>query len=94
MAEPLSLSLSLRPWPTKDPSLDTLPNLIARINEQRGAFRNVTEEGLEQEIRALEAGEVPTEASENATTVGAVQDAKAKREELLATREKILKQVA
>ena len=88
------LSLSLRAWPTKDPSLDTLPNLIPRINEQRGAFRNVTEEGLEQEIRASEAGEVTAGACENETAVGIVQDAKAKREEILATREEILKQVA
>ena len=92
MAEPLSLSL--RAWPTKDPGLDTLPHLIARINEQRGAFRNVTEEGLEQEIRALDAGEVPAEAHQDEAAVGAVQDVKAKREEILATREEILKQVA
>ncbi len=92
MAEPLSLSL--RAWPTKDPSLDALPNLIPRINEQRGAFRNVTEEGLEQEIQALEAGEVHAESLENDAQLPAVQDAKGKREEILATREEILKQVA
>lgn len=92
MAEPLSLSL--RAWPTKDPSLDTLPNLIPRINEQRGAFRNVTEEGLEQEIRASEAGEVHAESPETQTQLSSLQDAKGKREEILATREEILKQVA
>lgn len=92
MAEPLSLSL--RAWPTKDPSLDTLPNLIPRINEQRGAFRNVTEQGLGQEIQALEAGEVHAESLKNDAQLPAVQDAKGKREEILATREEILKQVA
>jgi len=92
MAEPLSLSL--RAWPTKDPSLDTLPNLIPRINEQRGAFRNVTEEGLEQEIQASEAGEVHAGSLDDDPQSSAAQDAKGKREEILATREEILKQVA
>jgi len=92
MAEPPSLSL--RAWPTKNPNLDALPNLIPRINEQRGAFRNVTEEGLEEEIRASEAGEVHAGPRENEEQLPAVQDTKGKREEILATRDEILKQVA
>lgn len=92
MAEPLSLSL--RAWPTKNPDFDTLSSLIPRINEQRGAFRYVTEEGLEEEIRASGAGEVHAGPHENDGQLSAVQDAKGKREEILATREEILKQVA
>ena len=55
MADPLSISL--RSWPEDDRVRTSLPYLIARINEQRGSFRNITEASLEEEIRAAEAGE-------------------------------------
>lgn len=93
MAE--SLSLSLRAWPTKDSNSESLPYLIPRINEQRGAFRNVTEHGLEEEIRALEAGEGEAAEDGDAELTGdAAEDSKTKREEILAAREDVLKQVA
>ena len=46
MAEPLLLSLKAI-GPSQD---DSLPSLIQQINNQRGSFRDVTEEDLQQEI--------------------------------------------
>ncbi len=84
------LSLSLRSWPTEDPSSQSLPSKIARINVQKGSFRNITEESLQEEIRALEAGETwAVDGEEN----DAGQDAKSRREEIVAAREEIIKQV-
>ncbi|MCJ1313858.1 RNA polymerase II mediator complex subunit [Agyrium rufum] len=45
------LSISLRAWPPSDPSKDSLQYLIARITDQKGSFRDVTEEALEEDIR-------------------------------------------
>jgi len=92
MAE--ALSLSLRAWPTEDPNSESLPRLIPRINEQRSAFRNVTELGLEEEIRVLEASEVQAEDREVEATGAAAEDSKSKKEEIVAAREDLLKQVA
>jgi mediator of RNA polymerase II transcription subunit 17 len=50
------LQISLRAWPSDDPNANSLPPLIERINKQRGDFRNITEQSLEQEIRDLELG--------------------------------------
>ncbi|KAL8746531.1 MAG: hypothetical protein Q9184_007733 [Pyrenodesmia sp. 2 TL-2023] len=86
MADPLSLSL--RPWPSSDKTKESLPYLIARINEQKGSFRNVTEASLEEEIRAAEAGGAqPTDDEEEG------QNSKAKEDELLKAREQIIQEV-
>lgn len=86
MADPLSLSL--RAWPFSDKTKESLPYLIARINEQKGFFRNVTEASLEEEIRAAEADEAqPTDDAEEG------QDAKSKEDELLKAREQIIQEV-
>ncbi|KAI9757308.1 MAG: IMP 5'-nucleotidase [Chaenotheca gracillima] len=46
------LSLSLRAWPVDDANTKSLPSLIARVNQQPGGFRSLTESGLEEEIAA------------------------------------------
>ncbi|KAL8928990.1 MAG: hypothetical protein Q9208_001433 [Pyrenodesmia sp. 3 TL-2023] len=86
MADPLSLSL--RAWPSSDKRIESLPHLIARINEQKGSFRNVTEASLEEEIRAAEAGEA--QATDDAEEG---QNPKAKEDELLRAREQIIQEV-
>ena len=91
MAE--DLLLSLRSWPSSD-TKDSLPFLIARINEQRGSFRDVTEENLTEEIQALEAGNGIVEESNTAEILDASQDLKSQTEDLTAARLEILKQVA
>ncbi|OAF58526.1 RNA polymerase II mediator complex subunit [Pseudogymnoascus destructans] len=47
---PHNFPMSLRPWPTKEGNGSALPTLISRINAERGQFRNLTEEGLREEI--------------------------------------------
>lgn len=42
----------VRSWPSDEPDQESLPFLISRIIEQKGGFRNVTEESLEAEIEA------------------------------------------
>ena len=49
------MELSIRALPKDLAAKQSLPQLIARIHEQRGHFRNVTEASLEEEIRAAEA---------------------------------------
>lgn len=87
------LALSLRAWPPDDKTTESLPYLIARINEQRGSFRNITEASLEEEIRAAKAGEEEDPPADNDAFQDS-QDDKTKGEELAVAREDIIKRVA
>jgi mediator of RNA polymerase II transcription subunit 17, fungi type len=51
---PGQFPISLRAWPSKDDRTVALPSLISRINNQRGSFRGVTEEALEEELKKSE----------------------------------------
>ncbi|KAL8866264.1 MAG: hypothetical protein Q9174_006400 [Haloplaca sp. 1 TL-2023] len=92
MADPLSISL--RAWPPEDKTTESLPYLIARINEQKGSFRNVTEASLQEEI---DAGADETEAADDdeepSGTAEDAQDIKAKQDDLFKAREKMIKQI-
>ncbi len=90
MAE--DLLLSLKSWPSSD-SKDSLPFLISRINEQRGSFRDVTEDRLADEIRSLEAGDGTIEEPNTGETLDVSLEKKSPREELSAARLEIVKQV-
>lgn len=91
MADPLSISL--RTWPSPDPTADSLPYLIARINEQKGSFRNITEASLEEEIRSIEAGESQSTHAPDPQHEGEEkEDGKDKVDELATAREEIIKQ--
>lgn len=92
MADPFPISL--RAWPAQDTNNDTLPSLIARINEQRGSFRNISESNLEEEAQVVHTREISLEDQTNALSGVDSQDVKARREEVSAAREEILKQVA
>ena len=48
------LLLSLRAWSGETLKDEDIPFLIARINAQRGSFRNITESSLEQEVEAAD----------------------------------------
>ena len=67
-----ALLLSLKAWPEQDPSSKALSSLIPLIQRQRGAFRNVNEAVLEEEIAAAAAAEA---ASAAATSQDDVADA-------------------
>lgn len=51
---PGQFPISLRAWPSKDDKRVALPSLISRIEKQRGSFRSVTEEALEEELKGGE----------------------------------------
>lgn len=53
---PNDFRISLQSWPSKhnDPN-SSLPGLIQRINFERGSFREISEESLQQEIAEEEA---------------------------------------
>ncbi|KAH8689974.1 putative RNA polymerase II mediator complex component SRB4 [Talaromyces proteolyticus] len=53
MEQGSSLTLPLRAQVNSGTKTDNLPTRIAQINAQRGSFRNVTEQSLEDEIAAL-----------------------------------------
>ncbi|KAK6518477.1 RNA polymerase II mediator complex subunit [Arthrobotrys conoides] len=48
------LLLSLTSWPDPDPQITSLSSLIPRIQSERGPFKNVTEDSLNEEIAAAE----------------------------------------
>ncbi|KUL89249.1 hypothetical protein ZTR_03778 [Talaromyces verruculosus] len=52
MEQGASLMLPLRPQKAKSSKKDNLPIRIAQINAQRGSFRNITEQSLQEEIKA------------------------------------------
>ena len=90
------LSVPLRAWPASKPRHDSLPFLIARINEQKRSFRNVSEQSLEEEIQALEAGESQKENSEPLPKRAKAEttDSKTRKEEMLTARLEILQQAS
>ena len=89
MAE--TVPLSLRALPKVDPNKESLPFLISCINNQRGSFRNFTEESLEEEIRLQENGQL--EPLEEEAPAEDTQDVKPRQEELAEARQEMLTQV-
>ena len=81
-------SLSLRAWPTKNTSTPPLATLIERIQTQKGSFRNVTEQSLEEEIAAQESGE-GAEGESSESDEG--EDEKSKKEQLFEAKGELLK---
>ena len=86
------LAISLRAWPSDDKTNESLPYLIARINDQRGSFRNITEASLEEEIRRAERGE-EIDLSADEDGVPDSQDNEDKGEELAVAREDMIKRI-
>ena len=54
-------TISIKAQPVEDPSQHSITFLIKRLLDQKGAFRNVTEESLEAEIQAQAAGSSPSD---------------------------------
>lgn len=86
--------ISLRAWPPADVSKDLLPSLISRINQQRGSFRNITEDSLEEEIRNAQDGDPSSTDQSNTPLEDDTRDLKSRAEEVATAREEILKHVA
>ena len=91
------LSLPLQAWPAKDPNENSLPYLISRINAQRGSFRNITEESLQEEIEAIETGQAQPELENTALSDSEdddAHDATPQTEDVQHARGEILKFIA
>ncbi|KAL9130703.1 MAG: hypothetical protein Q9217_001182 [Psora testacea] len=87
------LSISLQAPPTVDPEKHSLQYLIARINEQKGSFRNVTEVSLEEEIRNDADGEIAVGDEGSLVAVEEVEDIRSKKDEVYKARDEMLKQI-
>lgn len=93
MPEPLTVSL--QPWPKPDKEKDSIGYLIQRINAQKGSFRNVSEQSLEEEIRLEKADKVVDEDEmEVEETTEEVADGESTREDLYKARAQIDQQLA
>lgn len=92
---PDRLSISLQAFPTVDKEKDSLKYLISRINQQKGSFRNVSEQSLEEEIDAQKNGKTNTDDldEQDADIVQEAEDAKTKQEEVAQAREDMIKQI-
>ena len=91
-ASTIPFPLSIRPWPAKEDTSDSLPYLINRIVAQRGHLRNITEASLEKEIIALETGE-ERDAVKDEDEGARPQDVEFRRKELYAARVEMLKYI-
>ena len=87
------LSLSLQAFPNVDKDKESLKYLISRINQQKGSFRNVTEQSLEEEIQAQEAGKTFPDEQDIVDTNEKVEDVKTKQEEVTQAREDMIRQI-
>ena len=87
------LSLSLQAFPTVDKEKDSLEYLISRITQQKGSFRNISEQSLQEEIEAQKAGKPDAEDQDTLDTVEEVEHVKTKQEEVAQAREDIIKQI-
>lgn len=91
---PPSFPLSLRPWPRERPDADPLPYLISRIHEQRGHFRNITENGLIEEIQAESDGAVKEEETDSEDERAQEQDIERRRREVYEARGEMIRNIA
>lgn len=87
-----SLSLSLQVFPPPDKEKESLQYLIQRVNAQRGSFRNVTEQSLEEEIQCLEARGGKNDEQSVLGPAPEAEDATTRKEEVTEARGEILKQ--
>lgn len=96
-SQPVSQPLSLQAWPAVDKDKESLQYLISRINEQKGSFRNVTEESLEEELRHLGNGGDPDAVASGGDTneqdITDAEEPSTKKDSVYKAREEILKHV-
>ncbi|KAA8568905.1 hypothetical protein EYC84_007882 [Monilinia fructicola] len=89
---PSGIPLSLRPAPTNTSNSSIpLPQLIARINAERGGFRNLSEDSLRQEIAEAELG--GDEEENESSSEEEVEEEPDRMKELLTARDEILGQI-
>lgn len=86
-------AISLRTLPRDESEKQSLAYLIARINAQKGLFRNITEDSVRQEIRETTDGvQLSDEAEDDeSSSENESVDGKSRREEVLAARDEVIK---
>jgi mediator of RNA polymerase II transcription subunit 17 len=89
---PGQFPISLRAWPSKDDKAVPLSSLISRINSERGSFREVTEEGLAEELRKDEEG-IDISKDDGESEVEDVDEEPDRTKELMKARGEILGQL-
>ena len=87
------ISISLPTSTNVNPEKQSLKYLITRINEQKGGFRNVSEQSLEEEIAAGTDDDAMFDDETNSRSDEDVEDIKSKRERVSKAREEMLKQI-
>lgn len=85
-----SFPLSLRPVHRKRDA-ETLSQVIGRINEERGHFRNITEDNLQAEVEAKTSHVAGEEVTEDEVII--VEDLGTRRKEIYAARADLIKLV-
>ena len=88
------LSLSLRPWSSPNIHQENLHFLISRIKQQRGSFRQLTEQSLQEEVELNEPEDAEVAKSDDSVPRGRIDDGKSRKEKLSAARDEIYKQIA
>lgn len=83
---PGSVPVSLRPWPTEDPGSEDLQLQLQRLYQQRGHFRHIIEEGLQEEINNVEDGPVNVMEGVESTETLAATGEKERRAEIYAAK--------
>ena len=89
---PGQFPISLRAWPSKNDNAVPLSSLISRINDERVSFREVTEEGLIEELKKEELGLNPSK-DDNESEVEDVEEEPDRSKELMKARGEILGQL-
>lgn len=89
-------SLSFKPWTTNDIGQTALKDILARVNLERGHFRDITEASLQEEIAAegaLSSGSSDGDENEEQDEVPPKQKGATTREELYAAKREMLDHV-
>ena len=86
----MTFTIALEPSSGDDFEQRSIQQLITRINEERGAFRNVTEETLRDEIAKATTSNGNDDSDEEEDTVDP-QDIEARRKEVYTARSEMLK---
>ena len=89
---PGQFPISLRAWPSKDEKAVPLSSLISRINNERGSFREITEEDLTEELKKDEAG-LDSSKDDDESEVEDVEEEPDRSKELMKVRGEILGQL-
>jgi hypothetical protein len=87
----MSFSLALQPFNQRKADQLSLQYFISRINEERGAFRNVTEEKVQEEV-IKEARHIQEDVDE-AEEPEPMQDVESRRKEIYAAKGEMLKHI-